>query len=298
MTQTLLLVDGHWLFHRAYHAGKEQGRWTAEGLPTWAAYGFTRSLLTAIGERKPDAVAVAFDVGRATHRRMAYPAYKANRTGMPADQASQLPIIREIVAALGLASYEAEGYEADDVIGTITLAATGRCYVEIMTADRDLFQLVRPGVKVLMPKKLRSIGEPGLDVYDETAVLARMGVSPDRIVDLKALMGDASDNIPGVPGVGQKTALTLLEHFGSFDAIFADERQLFKRGLRARLSTHEATARMSYDLAKIDCRVPINFNLDDCRLKQPDASALVALLERLEFHDLAEGFGMIQGSVA
>jgi len=300
MTQPLLcLLDGHYFFHRAYHAGKprdgETGRRLPDGTPTWAAYGFTRMLLSAIAERKPAAMAVAFDVtgpGRAGRRREKFPAYKANRPPLAAELTIQLPIIKEIVSALGLPAFEVEGYEADDVIGTIARRAIGSHQVEILTGDRDMFQLVNDvaGVRVVMPRAKREEGEPALEAYDEAAVFARMKVRPDQIVDYKGLAGDASDNIPGIPSVGDGIAVTLLEQFGTFDALFADDRELYRKGLRGKLTAHRAIAEASRELATIDCATPVDFDFESLRFRRPDMAGLVAMLEKLEFLDLAAEF--------
>lgn len=291
----LALVDGHYLFHRAYHAQLSTDRRSPSGEPVWAAYGFCRTLLTTVAERRPDSIAVAFDVsgpGRAGRRREKFPAYKANRQPSPPDLLAQLPLVRELVAALGLASYELDGCEADDVIGTIATLAHPAYRVEIVTGDRDFFQLVRDdGILVVMPPvKAREPGEPWLEVYDAEAVFRRMNVWPWEITALKGLAGDASDNIPGVPKVGEKTAITLIEQFGSFEAIYADDRELFKSGLRARLREFEALARQSLWLATIETSLPLDVDFADLRFRRPDLSTLRALLDRLGFDDLAAQF--------
>ncbi len=296
----LVLLDGNGLFHRAYHAGlprtddEPPARRASDGTPTWAVYGFTRWLLTTISERKPDAMAVAFDVSRETlHRRQKFAGYKAHRTALPDDLKSQLMLAQELVATLAIPAYKLEGYEADDIIGTIaTEAALADYDVEIVTGDRDMFQLVGDRISVLMPRAKRQDGESFLEAYDAAGVMARMGVQPDQIVDFKGLAWDASDGIPGVPGIGDKTAITLLDQFGSLRAILDDEKELYKKGLRAKLTKHRHDAEMSYELATIDCAVPIAYDLDNLRFRRPDMQAFGRLLARLEFHELAVEFGL------
>ncbi len=280
----LMLVDGHALAYRAHFAMFTTGMRTRAGEPTWAVYGFINSLLKAISEYRPACLALCFDMDRPTLREQRFEAYKAHRKPMPDDLRPQLQTIRTVVEALGIPIYEIPGYEADDVIGTIALKAAQDGYeVEILTGDRDLFQLVRPGVTVLLPQARGS----DLERYDEAGVLARMGVRPDQVVDYKGLVGDASDNIPGVPGVGEKTALGLLGEFGSFENLYAHVDQVSRPKIREKLLEHRDLARQSFELARIDTDAPVdNLNWMHCELSLPDIVTLSNLLDRLEFKSL------------
>ena len=280
----LMLVDGHALAYRAHFAMFTTGMRTREGEPTWAVYGFINSLFKALGEYRPACLAVCFDMDRPTFREQRFEAYKAHRKPMPDDLRPQLQTIRSVVSALGVPIYEVPGYEADDVIGTIALKAAAEGYeVEILTGDRDLFQLVRPGVTVLLPQARGS----DLERYDEAGVMARMGIRPDQVVDYKGLVGDTSDNIPGVPGVGEKTALGLLAEFGSFENLYAHLDQVSRPKVREKLLEHQDLARQSFDLARIDIAAPVdNLNWKHCELTLPDVVTLSQLLERLEFKSI------------
>lgn len=280
----LILVDGHALAYRAHFAMFTTGLRTKDGEPTWAVYGFVNNLLQAISKYRPDCLAVCFDLDKPTFREQAFEAYKAHRKPMPDDLRPQLQTIRSAVQALGIPIYEVAGYEADDVIGTIALKASQEGYeVEILTGDRDLFQLVRPGITVLLPQ---SRG-PELERYDDAGVVARMGIRPDQVVDYKGLVGDASDNIPGVPGVGEKTAIGLLSEFGTFANLYANLDKVSKPKLKEKLAEHRDLARQSYELATIHTDAPVdNLDWEHCELKLPDIGTLTALFERLEFRSI------------
>ncbi|MBM4388668.1 MAG: DNA polymerase I, partial [Deltaproteobacteria bacterium] len=204
----LFLIDGSGYIHRAYHAIK--GLRTSAGIPTNAVYGFVGMLRTLLDRHKPDRIAVVFDVSRISFRNGLYPAYKANRPPAPDDLVPQFGYIKEIVRALNIPCFEMENYEADDVIATIAEKARGRMMeVVIVSSDKDLYQLVGEGVVVFDPMKERFMG--AAEIEEKT------GVKPSQIVDFLAIMGDSSDNVPGVRGIGEKGAIELLGKFSSLD---------------------------------------------------------------------------------
>ena len=211
----LMLIDGHALAYRAYHAIPPLT--SPSGEPTNATFGFANMLLKAIQDYTPNHIIATFDVGR-TFRHEEYAPYKATRAKMPDDLRAQFGRVQELLEALGIPVCTAEGYEADDVMGTLSLQASQKgLETIIVTGDSDTFQLISPEVKVLTPRK--TFGE--IMLYDVETVRERYGLEPAQLIDLKALVGDTSDNIKGVPGVGEKTALELLQKFGSLEAIYA-----------------------------------------------------------------------------
>src|SRR5512143_976056 len=226
MPPTLYLIDGHALAYRMYFALTAVGgsqRWqTSKGEPTAGIYGFARELLRIIEQEKPEYLAVAFDVGK-TFRDNLFPEYKGTREKMPDDLRPQIKRIRQLVDAFNIPRLEVEGYEADDVLGSIAhIAAEQGLGVKIITGDRDLLQLVNARTAVYLA------GDDQNYITDED-VIRKLGVRPDQVVDYKAIVGDKSDNIPGVPGVGEKTAIALLEKFGTLDGIYQNIDGVEKR---------------------------------------------------------------------
>ncbi|MEB3298052.1 MAG: DNA polymerase I [Candidatus Sericytochromatia bacterium] len=295
-TGTLLLVDGHAMAYRAHYALMRQGLRAGDGTPTWAVYGFASILFAAIARLKPQGVAVAFDLPAPTFRHEAFEAYKAHRKPMPDDLIPQVDLMRELVVALGIPLFDQPGFEADDVLGTIaTRAAAEGWNVRILTGDRDTFQLVDDRIQVVMPGK--TVGE--LETFDAAGVEAKMGLPPQLIVDYKGLAGDTSDNIPGVPGVGDKTAVELLRRFGSFEAIFAGTADITKPKLRQNLLDHQDLARVSRQLATIDVEVPLEgLDWHRCRLEIPDLAPLTRFFERLGFKGLLRNLPRLLGDFA
>ena len=214
MSQRFIIIDGSSLVHRAFHALPMLR--TAGGLYTNAVYGFTTMLVKLLTEYKPDLVAVAFDKSRVTFRTEAYQQYKGHRQATPSELSEQFPLVRELLQALGITTLEEQGYEADDIIGTLSeKAAKLGCEVLIVTGDRDALQLIGPATKILLTKK----GITETETVDVPALKEKYGLTPSQMIDMKGLMGDTSDNIPGVPGVGEKTALKLLAEFGSMENV-------------------------------------------------------------------------------
>jgi len=282
----LILVDGNSVANRAFYAVRLLS--TRGGLHTNAVYGFANMLLKLIEEERPTHFLVAFDAGKATFRHREYEAYKAGRLQTPPELSEQFPYIRELVRAFGVASGELEEYEADDMIGTLAKRAEAEGVdTLIVTGDRDLLQLVSDRVTVALTRK----GITETERYDPARIREEYGFDPDRIRDLKGLMGDASDNLPGVPGVGEKTALKLLRQYGSLESVLEHASEIAGK-LGENLRAHADAARLSKRLATIDCAVPLQSGWDWLRLGEPDRAALASLLRQLEFKSLLKRLGL------
>jgi len=279
--ERLLLIDGNSLVHRAFHALPPLS--TSTGLPTNAVLGFTRMLLKVLDTERPVAVIVAFDKGRATFRHNAFDAYKAHRPDTPEDLRPQIALTKEILSAMRMPVRELEGYEADDIIGTLCrLGEEGRFSVTVLTGDQDALQLVSPRTEVLITRK----GISELERYDEAAVVSRFGLHPNQLVDMKGLAGDPSDNIPGVPGIGIKTAAKLVQTYGRLEEILNRTEELPLR-LRRQLETYADQARLSRDLAAIDRQVPGITSEDIEPWPGPDYASLLQVFTKLEFKSLS-----------
>lgn len=285
--KTLYLIDGHALAYRTYFAltaagGEGGSRWvTTSGEPTAGTYGFTSVLLRLLEQDKPDYLAVSFDTGR-TFRDDLYADYKGTREKMPDDLAAQIERIREVVQAFSIPRLEAEGYEADDVLGTVARqAAAHGVAVKIITGDRDLLQLADTRVTInLAGRKLAEAED-----YTPEKVREKYGLEPKQIVDLKALVGDKSDNIPGVAGVGEKTATELLQRYKTLDGIYKHLDEVPAR-FRKKLAEGRDLAYLSQQLARIATDVPIEFDLDQCVAGEFDRDRVADLFRVLEFRSL------------
>lgn len=278
----LLLIDGHALVHRAFHALPPLTV-SKTGEIVNAAYGFASMLLKVLAELKPTHYAIAFDLPTPTFRHEQFEGYKAQRPEAPQELKDQFRRVRQIVDAFHIPTFEVEGYEADDVLGTLSRQASEKGIdTIIVTGDADAMQLVSPQVKVLAPR--RTFGDTA--IYDEAAVCQKYGVSPGQIADLKGLKGDASDNIPGVPGIGEKTAAKLIQQFGSIEEIYQHIDEVSPEKLKGLLQSNEARARQSKELATIITEVPITLDLDDCTVAAYDRDQVVELLRELEFVSL------------
>ncbi|HEX2514810.1 MAG TPA: DNA polymerase I, partial [Chloroflexota bacterium] len=280
---TLLLVDGHALVHRAFHAIPASFM-TSRGEPTNAVYGFTSMLLKVLGDLHPELVAVTFDLSTPTFRHLASVDYKANRPRISDDLRNQFGRVRQIVRAFGIPIYEKDGFEADDVLGTLARQATAEgVQTVIVTGDMDTLQLVDEQVRVLAPRG--RISETVL--YDPPAVREKYGLEPAQVPDLKALSGDTSDNIKGVPGIGEKTAQRLLADFETVEGLYARLDDVPARW-RATLAEHEALVRANKRLATIDRHVPTELDLAEARLEGYDRAGVLALFQELEFRTLVD----------
>jgi DNA polymerase I len=293
MPPTLYLIDGHALAYRMYFALTAVGgsqRWqTSKGEPTAGIYGFARELLRIIENEKPDYLAVAFDVGK-TFRDEIFPEYKGTREKMPDDLRPQISRIRQMVDTFNIPRLEMEGYEADDVLGTVArLAAAQGLGVKIITGDRDLLQLVNERTVVYLA------GDDKNYIRDED-VVKKLGVLPKQVVDYKALVGDKSDNIPGVAGVGEKTAIALIEKFGTLDSIYEHINEVENRW-KTKLEVNKTNAYLSYDLARI--RTDLSIKLDLEHAKAPDLNshftALETFFKDLEFRTLIKTLEKLTG---
>lgn len=280
----LLLVDGNSLTYRAFFALPTDLA-TASGQVTNAVFGFTSMLVNLMRDHGDDRIAVAFDRPEPTFRHERAEAYKANREAAPDILRQQIGLVREVVETLGIRVLELPGYEADDIIATLaTRARDAGTEVIIVTGDRDVYQLVEdPHVKVLYNRR----GVSDYVLYDEAGIEERTGVPPRRYLHYAALRGDPSDNLPGVPGVGEKTAARLVNHYGDLDGIFAHLDEQTPK-LRANLADHEEQVRLNAELMKLICDAPLDVTIDELDRRPADVEAVRRLFDFLEFHSLAE----------
>jgi len=282
----LLLLDGHGIIHRAYHALRDQPLTVRRtGEPVSAVYGFANTLLSVLEELKPTHAAVALDPSGPTFRHEMDETYKAHRAPAPEDLHQQVVRCEELIEAFNIPICRVEGYEADDALGTLTRqAAEQGIETCVVTLDSDIVQLVRPGVRVYMYRPYQR----DTVIYDEERARERYGVEPAQMPDLKGLKGDASDNISGVPGVGDKTATKLVQQFGSVENLYEHLEEVQPEKLRENLRQHEEQARHSKTMATIATDAPIELDLAACELKPLDREKVLALFQELEFRSLAE----------
>ncbi|MEH2089553.1 DNA polymerase I [Nostoc sp.] len=301
---TFILVDGHSLAYRSYFAfakGRDGGLRTKAGIPTSICFGFVKCLLEVMATQQPEAMAIAFDLAEATFRHEADETYKADRPETPEDFIPDLENLHELLNGFNLPFFTAPGFEADDVLGTLAQRVTAAGYrVKILTGDRDLFQLIDSDKEITVlnfsPDALKR-STNSITEFEAEQVKEKMGVLPSQIVDFKALCGDKSDNIPGVKGIGEKTAVQLLNTYGSLENVYAALDEI-KGATQKKLAAGKEDAEKSRYLATIVLDVPIEFNLEDCQLKGFDTSVLSPILEKLEFksflgriNDLQQRFG-------
>jgi DNA polymerase-1 len=280
----LVLFDGNAIIHRAFHALPPLTV-SKTGEMVGAVYGFALILLKAINELKPTHFAIAFDRKEPTFRHQLFDQYKAQRPPAPDELVNQLGRVRQLVTAFHIPAFELAGYEADDILGTLSQQASQQGVdTIIVTGDADAMQLVSPRVKLLYPKPRRAFSDTML--YDEATVSQKYGIKPEHIADLKGLVGDASDNIPGVPGIGDKTAVRLIQQFGTIEEIYDHIGEATPSRLQGLLRQNEALARRSKQLATIVTQVPITLNLDDCQISHYDRHQVAELFRELEFASL------------
>ncbi|MFC2005052.1 DNA polymerase I [Chloroflexota bacterium] len=286
----LVLFDGNAIVHRAYHAFQNSRSPTVFTVPktgevVTAVFGFAQMLLKVINELKPTCYAIAFDTKAPTFRHQMYDQYKAQRPPTPDELVNQFGRVRQLVETFHIPIYELDGYEADDILGTLSNQASQQGIVTIIiTGDADTMQLVSSEVNILYPKPRGSFSDTIL--YDEAAVKERYGVGPQQIADFKGLMGDTSDNIPGVPGIGNKTAVKLIQQFGSIEEIYAHIDEVTPARIQTILRENDAVARQSKKLATIDIQTPVTLNLDECQLSHYDRNKVTELFRELEFFSL------------
>ncbi len=278
---TLILIDGSALAYRSYFAFIRTPLFNSRGENTSVTFGFLNSLFSLLNKYEPSHLAVVFDTAAPTHRHEIYKEYKSTRAKMPEDMADQLPRLHEVVKAMKIPLLMQDGVEADDIIGTLARRVAQDNYdVRILTSDKDFNQLVTDKIHLLKPQKTGS----ELEEIGPKEVEEKIGVPPEKVIDLMGLMGDSSDNIPGVPGVGPKTALKLIDQFGSMDEVLANVDQISARGVRTKVSENIENARLSKELVTILTDVDIDINLADLQRQEPDEEELTKLLSDLEFH--------------
>lgn len=284
----LLVLDGNSIINRAFYGIKLLS--TKSGIYTNAVYGFLNILLKLKEISQPDAIGVAFDVHAPTFRHKKYDEYKAGRHAMPDELRMQMPILKDILKSLGIKTVECEGWEADDILGTLAQAcrsAGNECF--IATGDRDSLQLAHGGVKVLLAHT--KSGRPVTDIYDENTVMEEYGVTPAELIQVKALQGDSSDNIPGVAGVGAKTALDLIQRFHNIDYIYENLDEIdIKKGVREKLARDKDKAYLSLDLGTIRTNAPVDTDINS--YIPGDNSGAAMLLAKYELYSLIDKFGL------
>lgn len=289
----LMILDGNSIVNRAYYGVRMLN--APDGTPTNAVYGFLAILQRLLDANSPDALCVAFDLPAPTFRHRQYALYKAQRKPMPDDLAVQMPLLKDVLSAMGIKQLSAEGWEADDVLGTVAkLCEADGWDCEIVTGDRDSFQLITEKTDVLHVKTAK--GQTETIDYDLKRFNDEYGFAPPLMVDLKALMGDASDNIPGVAGIGEKTALDLIRRFGTIESIYSNLDTLdIKDSVRKKLSAGEESARMSYELATISREAPVELRPADAAWNMENRPELYAALSRLGFRRFIDKWGLTPG---
>lgn len=280
----IILIDGSNLLYRAFFALPVSIA-TRSGQVTNAVYGFTSMLLKLLREEKPEGIAVAFDRPAPTFRHQAYEEYKAHRVTIPSELPSQIPLAKEVLHALKIPVFELEGYEADDILSFLATKAEEKGYdVLVVTGDRDALQLVSPHVKIMTTRK----GITDTFTYDRQKVLERYGIAPEKIPDMLGLKGDPSDNIPGVPGIGEKTASKLIQEFGSLEEVYKNIDKVTSKKIHDALIEYEDQARLSKELAILKRDVPLKMNLVDIKIMPLDRDEVRRLFSALEFRTLLQ----------
>ena len=292
----LMILDGNSIVNRAYYGVRPLN--APDGTPTNAIYGFVAILQRLLEEQQPQAVCVSFDLKAPTFRHQQYEAYKAQRKGMPEELAAQMPILKEVLDAMGIRRYELEGFEADDILGTaaaICEKSGWDCF--IVTGDKDSLQLITDTTSVCNVKT--RMGQTETVLYTPERFQEEYGFAPPLMVDLKALMGDSSDNIPGVPGVGEKTAMDLVQRYGEIKNIYENLDSLeIKEGVRKKLAQGRESAEMSYWLATIIRDVPLDFKPEDNLWDKNYTGALYGIFKRLGFNKFIEKWGLTESGEA
>jgi len=279
--QRIYLIDGSSYIYRAYYAIRQLSN--SRGMATNAVFGFTNMLLKVVREERPDHLAVVFDAKGPSFRKDIYPQYKANRSAMPEDLQSQIPLIKQVVRAFKMPALELAGYEADDIIATLARRFAERgMEVTVVTGDKDLMQIVNEQVRLLdtMKDQVTGLAE----------VAQRFGGAPDKVVEVQSLAGDSSDNVPGVPGIGEKTARDLILQFGTLENLLANIDQVSGKKRQENLRQFADQARLSRQLVTLVDDLPLAVNYDNFSLDEPDREALTALFKELEFHKLLQEF--------
>ncbi len=287
MDKKIVLIDGHSILHRAFFGIPDLTN--AEGLHTNAVYGFLNILFKILEEEKPDYLTVAFDVHAPTFRHKMFADYKGTRKPMAEELREQVPVMKEVLKSMGVAIVECEGYEADDILGTIARSSEkAGLEVSLVSGDRDLLQLATEHIKIRIPKTKRTGTE--IEDYYAADVKEKYQVTPEEFIDVKALMGDASDNIPGVPGIGEKTATALIAAYGSIENAYAHVDELKPPRAQKNLREHYDMAQMSKTLATIEVNAPIDYHLEDAKLGNLFTPEAHAWMKKLEFKQMQSRF--------
>ena len=281
MEKTIYLIDGTAYIHRAYHAIR--GLTNSQGLPTNAIFGFTRMLMKLMEDRRPEYVGMFFDAKGPTFRHDMYADYKSNRPPMPADMAAQIPYIKKVTAAFNLPIIELQGYEADDLIGTLARISENEGFnVVMVTGDKDFMQLVTQNTAIWDPMK---------DIAtDLQTIRDKFGIEPHQMIDVQGLSGDTADNIPGVPGIGQKTAVALVKTYNSMQKLYEKLDTITKKKQRENLEKFKELAFLSRQLVTINTAVPVSFDPAQFKVTAPDPKKLAELFKELEFRQLQQSF--------
>src|SRR5262245_21699527 len=300
MAKRLFLLDGMALVYRAHFALIARPIFSSKGVNTSALYGFTQTLLEILSKQQPTHLAVAFDTDAPTPRHTAYPEYKATRQAMPEDLSAALPHVRRMLEALRVPLLECDGYEADDIIGTLARRAEKEGFQTFMvTPDKDFGQLVDANTYLLKPSRQGD----GIEIMGVPEIQKRWNIQrTEQVVDVLALMGDSSDNVPGVPGVGEKTAMKLIGEFGTVENLLAHTGEL-KGRVKESLEANRETALLSKKLVTILCDAPCPVDLDSLKLRPPDEDKLKGMLIEFEFNSIGrrlfgEDFKAGRGHVA
>ncbi len=293
--ERLVLVDGNSIMNRAFYGimGSKMLT-TKDGKYTNAVYGFLAILFKLLEDVNPQYLVVAFDLKAPTARHKLYEGYKANRKGMPDELACQMPIIKQILKAMNIDIIEIEGYEADDILGTLSLYGEKEGLdVTILSGDRDTFQLATDKVTIRIPHT--KAGKTETDEYNREKIIEKYGINPKQLIDVKGLQGDSSDNIPGVPGVGEKTALTLIQKYGSIENLYKaieEDKDDLKGKQREKIVDNKDLAFLSKTLGTINLTVPIKDNLDDFRIEEWDKPKVLELFKELNFNRYIDRFSL------
>ena len=287
MSDKILLIDGHSILNRAFYGLPDLTN--SEGRHTGAVYGFLNILFRILDEEKPKYLTVAFDLHEPTFRHKMYDAYKGTRKAMPEELREQVPLIKEVLTAMGIKIVSKPGFEADDLLGTLAVRSEKEGMdVTILSGDRDLLQLATEKVLIRLPKTSR--GKTTIENFHTQEVIEKYQVTPPQIIELKALMGDSADNIPGIPGVGEKTATKMIVEFGSIENAYAHLEEVKPNKAKESLREHYDMAVLSKTLATINTDSPIDYSYEEAELKNLYTPEAYQLCKRLEFKNLLSKF--------
>lgn len=291
MADKLMIIDGNSIINRAFYGLQGAQMSAPDGLHTNAIFGFLNILNKYLEEEKPQYLCVAFDLKAPTFRHLQFEGYKATRKGMPPELAEQMPYMKEVLDAMNIKRLEMEGFEADDIIGSVSKCAEAAdMQVVVVTGDRDSLQLASENTKILLP--ITRGGRTETETYNAAGVFEHYGVTPVQFIDVKGLMGDKSDNIPGVPGIGEKTALELIKTYGSIEKIYENIESIEKKSVREKLKANKELAYMSKHIATIERDMPTLCQIDELKRQDFDHDKLYELFKRLDFKSFIEKFGL------